>query len=193
MGDEQGMTKRHRGDVHWRQDPVILARLAEVEKRHLRGEANVHIAAALGLGEGTIRRDIKRLNELWLERTADEVTTLRARAIRQLEEVHRRAIAAAEFDEMAERAVLYGEVPAEFDETTFRVIRDDKGSVQFRGAKAQALNVARQATMDIAKVQGLIVEKVAPTDGDGKTLDLLGLLRQAARARDGGASGSSGQ
>src|SRR5689334_12194419 len=47
--------------ISWRRDLVILTRLAEVERRHLAGESNVAIAAALGLGEVSIRRDLERL------------------------------------------------------------------------------------------------------------------------------------
>jgi hypothetical protein len=87
-----------------------------------------------------------------------------------------RGLAAAEFDEDAERAVLYGETR---DGETVRVQRDEKGSASFRGNKSAALNVARQAAMDQAKLMGLVVEKVSPTDSEGKTLDLAALMLKA--------------
>lgn len=140
--------------IPWRRDLAVLERLPLVERRHLAGESNVAIAAALGVAEATVRDDLKRLRELWLERIGDSAETLRAQAVAELEDVRRRSLAAAEFDEMAERAVLFGEVPG-----GLTVERDDKGAAQFRGNKAASLNVARAATMDKAKVLGLVVEK----------------------------------
>lgn len=174
----------------WRQDPVILARLPLVERRHLKGEPNTGIAVALGVDEGTIRNDIKRLRELWLDRTGAQIEDLRARKIAELQDIYHRAIDAAEFDEMCERAVLFDdplvpnyELPA--SQRTIRVHRDEKGAAQFRGNKAAALAQARQAVMDQAKVLGLIVDKVAPTNGNGADLDLATLLRLAREQRQG--------
>lgn len=150
-GVEQGVSNpRGRKSVPWRRDPVILARLRDVERRHLAGQTNVAIADALGVDEITVRRDLERLRELWLEQTKAEQAEQRARVIAELEDVRTRAIAAAEFDEQCERAVLFGDA---------RVIRDDKGSATFRGNKAAALGQARQATMDKAKLLGLVIEK----------------------------------
>jgi hypothetical protein len=172
---DQGVSKpRGRRSVHWRRDPLILARLTEVERRHLRGDTNTAIADALRVTEATIRNDLARLKELWLERTGDDVANLKAQAVAELEDVRRRALHAAEFDEQMERAVLLGE---KIDDHS--VYRDDKGSAQFRGNKAAALAQARQAAMDKAKVLGIVVDKVIPTDGDGKTLDLAALVLRA--------------
>ncbi len=161
----------------WRQDPVILARLPLVARRHLKGEPNTGIAAALGVDEGTIRNDIKRLRELWLDRTGAQIEDLRARKIAELQDIYHRAIDAAEFDEMCERAVLFDDplVPNyELPESQrqFRVHRDEKGSAQFRGNKAAALAQARQAVMDQAKVLGLIVEKQELTGKGGAALPI---------------------
>ncbi len=188
---EQGVpNRRRRKSVPWRQDPVILARLPLVERRHLKGEPNTGIAVALGVDEGTIRNDIKRLRELWLDRTGAQIEDLRARKIAELQDIYHRAIDAAEFDEMCERAVLFDdplvpnyELPA--SQRTIRVHRDEKGAAQFRGNKAAALAQARQAVMDQAKVLGLIVDKVAPTNGNGADLDLATLLRLAREQRQG--------
>lgn len=139
----------------WRRDPAILARMHEVERRHLAGQPNTTIAAALGVDEGTIRNDLKRLSEHWLERIGETQETLRAAVTAELEDVRRRSIQAAEFDEMAERAVLF-DGP---DEEGRQVERPEKGSVSFKGGKAAALSNARQASMDKAKLLGLIVEK----------------------------------
>jgi hypothetical protein len=165
--------------VPWRRDPVILERLPVVERRHLAGHTNMAIARDMGCDEGTIRGDLRRLNELWLERAGQSVDDLRAQAAAALLDIQRRAIAAAEFDEMCERAVLFGEGDAEVE-------RDHKGSAQFRGNKAAALTVARQAVMDTAKVFGIVVEKVAPTDADGKALDLASLMALAQQRRQDG-------
>lgn len=139
-----------RGSLPWREDPAIMARLMKVERAHLRGDTNVAIGAVLGVTEATIRHDLDRIHELWKERVTGELETLKAQAVAELEDVRQRAIAAAEFDEQAERDVLYG---AE------SVVRDFKGSASFRGNKAGALNAARQASMDKAKVLGIIVER----------------------------------
>jgi len=159
---DQGHPKpRGRKSVHWRRDPVILARLREVERRHLAGDTNVSIAATLGVDEATIRNDLGRLRELWLEQTAAEQSDMRARVIAELEDVRTRAIQAAEWDEEAERAVLFGDG---------RVYRDDKGSAQFRGNKAAALGQARQASMDKAKILGIVVDKASIAGPDGAPL-----------------------
>ena len=142
--------------VSWRSDPAILARLQRVEAMQFEGRPNTVIAEELGVDEGTVRNDLKRLAELWRERIGAQAEHLRAEAVAELTDVKRRALAAAAFDEMCERAVLFG-----FDAvgTAVWVQRDEKGSAQFRGNKAAALNTARQSVMDRAKVLGLIVEK----------------------------------
>lgn len=166
--------------MEWRKDPVILARLPEVERRHLRGDTNVSIAAALEVDEKTVRNDLERIRTLWRERVGAEVVEMRAAVVAELDDVRRRAIAAAEFDEQMERAVLLGEKVGESE-----VQRDDKGSAQFRGNKAASLGQARQATMDKAKVLGLVVDKVSPTDAEGNTMDLAGLILLAKKDEPG--------
>lgn len=164
---------RHK-QTPWRNDPVILARLPEVERRHLRGDTNMAIADVLGVDEITIRRDLNRIRELWRERTGDSIENLKAQTAAELEDVRRRALHAADFDERMERAVLLGEM---VDDQS--VYRDDKGAAMFRGNKVGALNAAQQATMNKAKILGIVVDKVAPTDADGKTLDLASLVLKA--------------
>lgn len=161
-----------RKQTPWRRNLVILQRLPEVERRHLAGMSNVAIGRELGLDEGTIRTDLKRLQELWRERIGDEQEILRGQAVRRLEEVYRRSIAAAEFDEEAERAVLYGE---DADGNPVAVLRDDDGKAQFKGAKAQALNTARQAAMDIAKLLGIVVDKRDVTSGGERIKAYIGV------------------
>lgn len=185
---DQGMPNpRGRKAVHWRRDPVILARLPTVERLHLAGRPNVAIAAELDVDEITIRRDLDRLRELWLERTAAEQDANRARVLAELEDVRVRAIEAAEWDQACEKAVLFGG-SIEDEDGPNSVYRDKKGSAQFRGNKAAALKVAHDATMSKAKIQGIVVDKVSPTDSDGKDLPLSELMerfdRRRARAAD---------
>lgn len=155
-----------RARTPWRRDAVILERLAKVERRHLAGQLNTQIAGALGVDEKTVRDDLKRIQELWLEATKADLTTLRAQVVAELNDTRYRAIAAAEWDEYCERAVLFDdpELPdADIERLGLdpgrRVTRDQKGAATFRGQKAASLNVARQATMDKAKVLGLVVDK----------------------------------
>lgn len=169
--------------VPWRRDLVILERLPVVERRHLAGHTNMAIARDLGVTEGTVRTDLKKINELWLERAGQSVNDLRAQAAAALLDIQRRALAAADFDEMCERAVLFGDGP--------EIRRDDKGSAQFRGNKAAALTVARQAAMDTAKLYGIVIDKVAPTDAEGRTLDLAALVALARQGRTDTSGGSS--
>lgn len=139
----------------WREDLRVLTRLPEVERRHLAGWPNTRIAKELGVSEATIRLDVGRLAVLWRERIGDEQEIIRARLTAELEDARLRALEAAEWDRDAEAAVLYG-VPHPEHGTPYR---DDKGKAEFRGQKAAAINAARQATMDKAKLNGLIVEK----------------------------------
>lgn len=164
----------------WRRDPVILARLRDVERRHLVGETNVAIAAGLDVSEATIRDDLKRLNELWLERTAASQDDNRARVLAELEDVRVRALAAAEWDQACERAVLFGG-SIEDEDGPDSVYRDKKGSAQFRGNKAAALQTARQATMDKAKILGIVVDKAALTDSAGEDIPLAELMERFSR------------
>lgn len=157
-------TKQTGKRIPWRTDPIILNRLPEVERRHLAGEYNTTIAAALGVDEKVIRQDLGRLRQLWAEHTTGEVEHLKARAVRQLMDIHRRAIEAAEWDQAMEQAVLFDEVPdgvvpAPASGSKPKVKRDRKGSAQFRGQKAQALQTAERAVMDAARILGLIDDK----------------------------------
>jgi hypothetical protein len=156
---EQGSANpRGRKSVPWRRDPVILARLPRVERLHLAGRPNTAIAAQIGVSEATVRDDLKRIQEMWRERTGADIVEQRAQMIAELEDVRVRSLEAAEFDEMCERAVLFGG-SIEDEDGPASVYRDKKGSAQFRGNKAAALAQARQATMDKAKLLGLVVDK----------------------------------
>jgi flagellar motor protein MotB len=143
----------HKPQRSWRQDATILERLVEVERRHLAGMSNRAIAAELGVSERRVRVDLERLQEIWLERVGSEVEQLRAQTVAELDDIKRLALEAYQHDREAELAVLYGEGAR-------LVQRDDKGSVQFRGNKAAALQAARQAIMDKAKLLGIVVDKV---------------------------------
>jgi hypothetical protein len=195
--------KKGRKSVPWKRDPVILARLPEVERRHLAGQSSMAIAQVLDVDEGTVRNDLKRLAEVWLDQTKADQAALRARALAELEDVRIRALQAAEWDQMCEAAVLFDGRPPSGSafsttdedeeeevsdaETTFRgrrgskVHRDAKGSAQFRGNKAASLAQARQATMDKAKLQGLVVDKAALTDTNGDDIPLAELMERFSR------------
>lgn len=172
-----------RARLPWHRDPVVLERMVQVERRRLAGEANTTIAAALNVDEKTIRDDVKRIESIWLERIAQDIEALKAEKVAELGEVKRLALSAAAFDEMAERAVLANEPFIMRDGNERRIYRDAKDSAQFRGNKAASIGQARQAIMDQAKVLGLVVEKVAPTDGKGNDLDLASLLQKARDLR----------
>lgn len=181
---EQGSAKpRGRKSVPWRRDPIILARLPRVERLHLAGRTNVAIASEMDLSEATVRDDLKRLRELWLERTRNDQAENRARALAELEDIRVRALEAAEFDEMCERAVLFGDPIQDAEDGRRTVYRDQKGSAQFRGNKAASLAQARQAAMDKAKILGIVVDKVAPTNGSGDDLPIEELMERFARRR----------
>lgn len=177
---EQGMSKpRGRKSVPWRRDPVILARLRDVERRHLAGQTNVAIAEALDVDEITVRRDLERLREIWLDQTKRDQADSRARVLAELEDVRVRALEAAEWDQMCERAVLFGDPIEDAEEGRPRTVhRDDKGSATFRGNKAASLAQARQATMDKAKILGIDVSKVALTDSQGDDISLEELMER---------------
>lgn len=176
--------QRQAQQTPWHRDPVILERLAKVDRLRLHGWPNTRIAAHLDVDEATIRRDRQRLEHLWRERIQDQQVNMRAEIVAKLEDTRLRALDAAEWDQECEAAVLYGEASPDGKGGTRRVYRDDKGAAQYRGQKAQSLNVARQSAMDQAKVLGVIVEKVAPTDADGNTLDLVTLLQLARAQRE---------
>lgn len=174
--------RRRRKGVPWRRDLIVLRRLPEVERRHLAGEYNTVIAAALGVDEQTVRMDIKRLHELWKERAGDTIETMRIRAAAELDDIRRRSLQAAEWDQACERAVLFDDLDGE--DAGFpggkpaprSVYRDMKGAASFRGQKAQSLNVARQAIMDKVKLLGLSSEKGAEA---ADTDDPIGDLSRA--------------
>jgi uncharacterized protein YjcR len=156
MSDEPTTEVRRGKKLPWRQDPEILARLPEVERRYLRGMFNTKIAEELGVSERTVREDINRLNQLWQERAGDQVDAMRAARFRELEAVKRLALESFDFDMEALRAVLYGEQ---------HVVRDDDGRAQYKADKVAALAQYRQAVMDQAKLYGLVIDKKDVTSG----------------------------
>lgn len=181
-GARRGARPGQRKQAAWRRDPTILDRLRSVERMKLDGWSNLRIATSLGVVEATIRNDVRRLEEMWLEALGSTQEALRAAKVAELTEVYRRAIASAEFDQACERAVLFGD-QVDFDGEKKEVLRNADGEATFKGNRVGALNVARQAIMDIAKVLGLIVEKVAPTDAQGNDLSLADLAARAREAR----------
>lgn len=191
MSDIGSPTARVRGKkrVAWREDAEIVRRISEVDRLHCAGYTNLYIAAQLGVDEGTVRADIKRGAELYRERASDDVATQRAERIRVLEGVLNEALEQARWDHACERAVLFGESVKDRDGKDLTLalpeIPDDfRGVIKmpdFRSQKTAALNVARAAAMDIAKLQGIVIDKVSPTDPDGKALDLAALVAIARK------------
>lgn len=156
------MPNHRRVGQPWRRDPEVLARLPVVGRLHVRRVPNTHIAAQLGVNEATVRRDLERWNELWREHIAQERVALTAEIVAELDDTRERALAAAEWDQQCEEAVLYGVQHDGADGQPRMVYRDAKGSAQFRGNKAAALTVARAASMDKAKLLGLVVDPEPP-------------------------------
>src|SRR3954447_26819501 len=103
----QGSAVRRGRKVHWRRDPVILGRLPRVDRMRLAGKTQAEIARAIGISEATVRDDLKRVNDLWKERIQGEQADLRAEIVGELDDTRRRALEAAEWDQMCEAAVLF--------------------------------------------------------------------------------------
>ena len=68
-------------------DPAIAVRLEQVESLHHRGWSHRRIAADLAVSERTVRRDLRRLEALWLDRLAQRVAHERAHSIGVYREV----------------------------------------------------------------------------------------------------------
>lgn len=185
MPAKRGARKGRKGQLPWRKDRDVIDRMERVERLHVGGMSCRAIARSIGVNERTIRLDVGRLSELWLERVGATQEFCRAKAAAVLEEVTRRAFEAADFDQRCERAVLFGEAVDLDGDGTMRTAvprgEDDKAS--FKGNRVGALNLARQSTMDWAKIMGVVVDKVAQTDGQGNDLSLADLAARAREAR----------
>ncbi len=167
-----GSQLRGRRARHWRQDGAILARLEEVDRLHLNGWSNRAIARHLKVNEWTIRVDIGRLQELWLERAGETVLRLRAECVRRLDAIYWQAMRDAEHDRQYERWVLFGIPPDDMDPAT---VPPRDGRVTFKSDKAHNLDIARQAIMDMAKLLGLA--RPPQPDQDGQRMTLADLMR----------------
>jgi hypothetical protein len=187
-----------RPSVRWDQDPHIMARIKQVWQLSVQeAMSNYAIADRLGIDVRTVRNDLKRLEQVWAKELAVGTDRLRARKVVELQDVARRALQAYEEDRRHILAVLYDEpfsshecpggvshgsdamgqpLPSclEPHRVELRAYRDVKGTATYKGNGAAALNVARQAFMDQAKLLGLVVDKVSPVDGQGN--DLGGLI-----------------
>ncbi len=184
MPAKRGARKGRKGQVPWRKDRDILDRMERVERLHVGGASCRAIARALGVNERTIRLDVGRLSELWVERVGATQEEHRAKAAAGLEEVTRRAFAAAEFDERCERAILFNEQVDLYGDGVMRTPKyNDDGEAGYKGQKVASLNLARQSIMDWAKLMGVVVDKVAQTDGQGNDLSLADLAARAREAR----------
>jgi len=182
MPARKGAKRGQRKQIEWRRDPDILARIERVEPLHLAGWSSPRIATELGVSERTIRNDVTHLSELWVERLGATQAALRGRIVAQLDMAIARAFQAADDDWHCTRAVLFGE-PIEFDGRKLEIIRDENGAARHTSQRVAALNAARQAVIDKARVLGLIVDKVAQTDGAGNDLSLADLANAARAAK----------
>ncbi len=131
--------------------------------------------------EWTVRADLARLQELWLERAGDKVAALRAECVRRLDAIYWQAMRDAERDRQYERWVLFGIVPDDIDPATLAA---PDGRQTFKGDKANSLNVARQAIMDQAKLLGLARPPQPEQDGQRMTLADLMRAHRESQARE---------
>lgn len=87
-------------------------------------------------------------------------------------------------DPLGQPGVTYGEVFSciEPHPTFKRVHHDDKGAAQYRRVAGQVLQAVNTAIMNQARLQGLVVEKKALTDAEGR--DLPSALRTLLLGED---------
>jgi predicted RNA-binding Zn-ribbon protein involved in translation (DUF1610 family) len=196
----------------WHQDPIILERMKLVWDLVCQGYSNYQIADILKVDTSTVRKDVSRLETVWQKDLSIDADRLRSRKVVELDEIRRRALQVAEDDRKHLLAVLYdepfttrdcpGNVSHGLDPTTglpatpcpkphaieLRAYRDAKGSATYRSTGAAALNVARQALFDQAKIMGLVIDKVAPVNPDGSSLGdtIANLFGQIAQTREDG-------
>lgn len=180
--------------IRWDRDPAILDRMRKVGEMHLQGASLNAISIKLEVSYQTVKKDLDRLSQQWRDQALGELEDMRARAIVELTQIKVKALEAAGFDMTAESAILFGLNPdgTPLANALQRPEHYDKegnligyGSVSFRGNKAAALQAARAAIMDIAKLQGIVIDKVSPTDAKGNTLDLAALVLRAQQAENG--------
>lgn len=196
-------TPKGQAALPWKRDPVILARLEKVERMLLEGITNrQRIANALGVDAITIARDKQRLQLLWNARLGHKVEEMRAERIAALQHLVKVAYEGFEEDRRRIQSVLFDEpyeivdCPGKQDHAgngvlcmaphkfQVRVARPMNGSAQYKGQGAALLETSRKAIMDAAKLMGLVVDKVSPTDASGQTLDLATLVMSARKSDD---------
>jgi hypothetical protein len=73
--------------VSWKNDVVIMARLALVADRLLKGKKLVEIAEEFKCGMTTVVRDLKRVKQLWREQAAHSIEESRLESIAQYKQV----------------------------------------------------------------------------------------------------------
>lgn len=126
----------------WRQDTVILRRLPKVEELHLMHYPNTRIAELLGVDEVTIRRDLKRVRELWRERAGDSI------------------------DEQKDKAVAFYALIQQKALGEFARVKDTSLN------KSAYLNTAKGAQDSIVKVMGIeAATKLEHTGAGGKPIE----------------------
>lgn len=75
----------------WRDDPIILKRIALVEALYLESKTEREIAAALEVSSSTVHKDITRLRDLWLEQAKESQEGRLTAAERRLRYIQRLA------------------------------------------------------------------------------------------------------
>lgn len=186
--------RRGVGSVKWDRDPNILARMKEVWRLSVEEALSNHaIAQRLNIDVKTVRVDLKRLETLWQREVGLDTARLRTRKLIELQDLARRGLQAYEEDRKHVLAVLYDEPFSSYDcpggvshgldatgqpmpvcsekhTIELRAYRDAKGSAAYKGQGVAALQLVRQTFMDIAKLQGLVIDKMAATDNAGNDL-----------------------
>lgn len=77
--------------VAWDRDPNILQRLEVTAQMILAGATLVQIADATGCSVDTVKRDRKRVEELWRRESVDKIETLRGKSIAQYRRIQAQA------------------------------------------------------------------------------------------------------
>lgn len=77
--------------VPWDRDPNILRRLEVTAQMLLAGATLVQVAEATDCSVDTVKRDRKRVEELWRRESVDKVETLRGKSIAQYRRIQTQA------------------------------------------------------------------------------------------------------
>jgi hypothetical protein len=158
------LPKKGKKSVAWKMDTAILKRLASVEDLDLAGYRNTEIGRALQVSEATIRRDKKRIAELWRTDATESIRDLRLRSVAQYKRMQRLA------------------------DNQFRSKFAEGGETGSASEAAALLRIQIEAEKEIAKLQGTpqapkqIIE-LERGDDDVQYLSSEALINRAANLR----------